>query len=247
VNGAEQNDRLPESIGGLIGFAFATWWQRAPLYLGVGVVVFALQALAQAFAPDNAPVAVASGVVGDALMTAIVALHIATRATGGDVSTRRLVSAGIVRWGDVTGATALATVAGVFVAPLMIPGSDQTWLFALLPAWLLMGALSYAGPVTAITHDRPIVAIATGFGRALLLGLRFANLGRTFVAGAWVVLVFYLQTLVLLALHARHVPHELFWANAPLDALTVGPLAAILTAFALDAARRLRERTAPPT
>ncbi|MBV8642316.1 MAG: hypothetical protein JO225_00180, partial [Candidatus Eremiobacteraeota bacterium] len=40
--------------------------------------------------------------------------------------------------------------------------------------------------------------------------------------------------------HARHAPHEAFWGNAPLDALTAGPLAAILTAFALDFARRLR-------
>jgi hypothetical protein len=38
----------------------------------------------------------------------------------------------------------------------------------------------------------------------------------------------------------RGATHVSFWANLPIDALSVGPIAAIQTAFALDFARRAR-------
>ncbi len=44
----------------------------------------------------------------------------------------------------------------------------------------------------------------------------------------------------------HHVPRPFFWSDVPIDALTIGPLAAIQTAFALDFVRRMGPPPALP-
>jgi len=53
-----------------------------------------------------------------------------------------------------------------------------------------------------------------------------------------------LETLLQNTLIQSHVPRAIFWGNAPIDALFIGPLSAVQTAFALDFARRAGQRSA---
>lgn len=248
MNEPDHEDRLPASIGGLLRFAGAAYLERAPLYLALALLAFAIDAIVQAFAPDRPAYIVAASIVGDALLIAAVALGVGTRAAGETAPTTKLFEAAVVRWGDVAGASGLANVCAIFVQPvaLFVGGVDAIAFIAAPMAWLLLGALSLAGPVTALSGDRPIRAIVTGFGRALFLSLRLVNLGRLLVPSTAAAIVVMLQLLADTALRSRGVPHVAFWANDPLDVLLCGPLTALQAAFGLDFARRLRTTTRRP-
>jgi hypothetical protein len=248
VNEGDDEDRLPVSVGGLLGFAAASYLERAPLYLALAALAFAIDALVQLLTPDRFAPHIAGMIVGDALVIATIALGIGTRAAATTASAAKLLEAAVVRWGDVAGASGLATLIAFTLvqrAALPIPADGPLGYLAAPPAWLLMGALAMAGPVTALGHDRPILAILTGLGRALALSLRFVNLGRLALVAVAVMAVIVMQTALGYALVAQHAAHVNFWADAPLDALTVGPLTALQATFALDFARRVGRLGAP--
>ena len=248
MNESDDQDRLPASVGGLLGFAAAGYLAHAPLYLALATLAFAIDGIAQFLAPDKDAIGIGASVVGDALLIGAVSLGVATRATGKPAQPARLFEAAVVRWGDVTGASGVAAILTIalFKYVLNRNGDDVLSLLSGVCAWILVGALSFAGPVTALSNDRPIVAIVTGFGRSLALSLRLANLPRLVLVTLVIMIVTNIQVALALALNRAHAPHAYFWSGAPLDALTVGPLAALQAAFALDFARRVRRLTAPP-
>lgn len=248
MNDPEDDDRLPASVGGLLGFAIASYLERAPLYLALAALAFAIDAIAQLLAPDKIPVGIAAGIVGDALVIAAVSLGVGTRAAGKTAEPARLFEAAVVRWGDVAGAYGIATLISAVVYPVALfrTGTDPWSLASALPAWVLLGALSFAGPVTALSSDRPILAILTGFGRAMALSLRLANLPRLLIVSATVMAVAGLQIAVEAALARAHAQHASAWTDDLIDALTAGPLTALQAAFALDFARRIRRLMTPP-
>ena len=61
---------------------------------------------------------------------------------------------------------------------------------------------------------------------------------RLCVLAAILILPSVLQTVLQNVLVQQHVARAFFWANAPIDALTIGPMNAMATTFALDFARR---------
>jgi hypothetical protein len=114
--------------------------------------------------------------------------------------------------------------------------------------WILWGILAMTGPFVALGANRGAFSVVVGFGRAFAVSLHRDNLVRLCVLAVVVVLPTALQSVLLNALTQQHVPRALYWANAPIDALTTGPVTAIATAFALDFARRagLLEEPKPP-
>jgi hypothetical protein len=258
VTPAEPADRLPPSIGGLIGFAGAAFAERAPLYvlLAMGAFIAAgITEYALPVAAETTPHGLFRGIVltlvqifADALVIAAVALGVAARVAGEPVATRTVAGAAIERWLPVIGVT---TIAQLFVlqtflfSGLVRPPEPRALVVATAPlTWLLWGMLSLTGPIVALTRDR--LAVLAGFARAFTLSLRRENLVRLAVLSLISVTPSVLQAVALPVLVQHHAIRPDFWANIPIDALTVGPLAAVQTVFALDFARRAGQRETPP-
>jgi hypothetical protein len=251
VNAADPEDRLPPSIGGLFGFAFAAYAERVPLYLLLALGAFVAAGIAEYGLPAwvaSTPhgqfkiwVLIFVQVFADALVIAAVALGVAARAAGEPAGAGVITGAAVERWLSVIIVTAIAqwyTFQTVFFSGFVQPPEPRALVFVTAPlTWMLWGTLGLIGPIVALTRDR--LGGLTGFARAFALSLRRENLLRLAVLSLITLVPFILQTLAQSALEQHHVPRSFFWSNMPIDALTVGPLAAIQTVFALDFARRV--------
>lgn len=241
-------DRLPATIGGLIDLAFAAYGERARFYLALAGVMFVLCAAVEFLWPPHAGAVARSMTVVfleifvQALVTAAVALGIGTRiATEHAVPERALLGGALGRWLPVVGAMLIMNffVAWTFKAGAIGPIDDPLETAVSAPVtWLLWGAMGLAGPCAALSTDRPALAMFTGFGRALMIGLRVVNLPRLCIVAFATVVPMLLDIVLNDTLGRAGVGHADFWANVPVDALVVGPLAALQTVFALDFARR---------
>jgi hypothetical protein len=248
-------ERLPRSIGGLVDYAFAALGARAPFYLLVAVIVFAIEAavefaipVAKADSPQGLIKLEAltyAAMVGDAFATAAVALGVATRLAGEEASSRRIAGAAVERWLPVLLATLIVQTVVSLTAPLSGLGripDPAALVFLTAPfVWLLWGVLSLAVPITALSGERPLFAVITGLTRAIGLSLRPYNLVRLCIVSFVTIVPSLAQTVAydLLSQQPHQIPRILFWANTPIDALTVVPVAAIQTVFAIDFARRV--------
>jgi hypothetical protein len=262
VSAAGESDRLPHSIRGLVGFALSAWFANAPLYLALALFVFAVWTIAE-YALPLAKLDTPSGelkvwvlqyasIFADALVIAAVALGVAARAAGSAAPARRLAAVAFERWLPVIAVTLLtftisfvtAEFSGLGTTPIPRPFIYVTAALT----WILWGILAVAGPLVALSTTRGAFSVFIGFGRAFAVSLQRDNFVRLCVLGVVVVLPMVLQTALFNALTQQHVPRGFYWANAPVDAVTIGPVSAIVTAFALDFARRagLLEEPKPP-
>ncbi len=249
------DERLPASIGGLIQLAFSAYLERAPLYLGLALTVFALCGLAELGWPHvgthpelkDELVEPLVELFVESLLVAAVALGIGTRVAGATAAPASLVDGAFARWLPVIGTLTIVTFLVDVTAPASgLFGFADTLAVVTAPfTWLLWGTLGLAGPIAALSPDRAGIAILTSFGRAILLGLRMTNLPRLSILAAATVLPLLLEAVIANALQQRHAPHALFWAGIPIDVLVAGPLAALQTVFALDFARRLGRPNEP--
>jgi hypothetical protein len=250
VNAAGEGERLPHSIGGLIDLGFAAWARRAPLYLASSLAVFALCGAIEALWPAHTAAdhaiklfaLVYAEVFGLAFTVAAVALGVATRVAGEHVSARTLLTGALERWPAVIGAMVVVqlvvelTVDYSALGPLPDPPA-----LALITApliWLLWAVINLAGPIAALSGERPLIAMLTSFPRAIALSLRRGNGARVAVLGFVTIVPTLIAAILNDVLFKHGIAHATFWANVPIDALTVGPLGAIQTAFALDFVRR---------
>ncbi len=246
---AAGDERLPPSIGGLIELAFSAYAERARLYLGLALIVFALCGLVELSWPyvgthpelKDELVEPLVELFVESLLVAAVALGIGTRVAGGTAAAQSLVDGAFARWLPVIGTLTIVTLIVDSTAPASgLLGFEGALAVVAAPfCWLLWGALGLAGPIAALSPDRSAIAILTSFGRALALGLRLTNVPRLCIVALATVVPLLLEAVLANALQQRHVPHALFWAGIPIDALVAGPLAALQTVFALDFARRL--------
>jgi hypothetical protein len=81
-----------------------------------------------------------------------------------------------------------------------------------------------------------------GLVRAVTLSFHRSNLARLVIVAFASIVPLMLETI--LSDPRFHVTRQ-FWITIPIDALTVGPLAALQTVFALDFARRAGVLSAP--
>jgi hypothetical protein len=252
VNAAEEGVRLPPSIGGLLGFALRAWVAHAPLYLALQLGVFAAYSIAEAVVPAATPsspqgqfklyVLIYTGLFADALVVAAAAIGVAARGVAAHTSARVLMGAAIDRWLPVI-AVSLVAQSVVYLTSAssgLGPPSDPRILqYITAPfVWLLWGILGLTGPFVALSAERRAFSIVAAFVHAFTTSLHRANLLRLCVLALITMLPNILQVVAYDALVAHHVARPIFWANYPIDALAVGPISAIQTAFALDFARR---------
>jgi len=256
VNGAGEGERLPATIGGLIGFALRGWAANAPLYLALQLSVFAAFALAEVVVPAavvSSPqgqfkqwVLLFTGLFADAFVIAVVAMGVAARSAGAVASARALIGVAIDRWLPVIAVNLLAqsiiivTYTSSGLGPPAEPRVLQ-WITAPF-VWILWGILGLAVPFVALAPNRRPFSVIAGFVHAFTTSLHRENFLRLAVLAAFTLLPFLVQILVLRALVGAHAPRPIFWSESVIDVLTVGPLAAVQTAFALDFARRAEDR-----
>ncbi|MDB5093715.1 MAG: hypothetical protein JWO85_1816 [Candidatus Eremiobacteraeota bacterium] len=248
--------RLPTTIGGLVDLAFAAYFERAPLYLGLALAAFALQAVVEFALPawkiDTREGAIKYwtlqylNILLDSVVITAVALGVATRVAGKTAASRAIVAALAARWPAAFLAGLVAWVVVDFLGPISGFGQplDPPVLIVITApvCWIFFGAISLAQPIAALSPERPALAALHGVGRALTLSFHRPNLPRLVI----VAFASILPSLVagILGDPRFHVP-RLFWVAIPVDALTVGPLAALQTVFALDFARRAGVLSAP--
>jgi hypothetical protein len=257
VNAAGEGERLPQSIGGLVDFAFAGWAERAPLYLALGLGVFAACSAIEAWWPAKTEHAAAVKLLvlvyvellGLAFIVGAAAIGVATRAAGERVSWRMLLSGALYRWTAVFGAMIIVQLVVQTTLPFSalgpLPDPPALAIITAPVIWLLWGVVNLAGPIAALSGDRALIAMITSFPRAIMLSLRRENAARICVLGFATIVPTVAASVLFDVLVKRGLPHAEFWSNVPIDALTAGPLVAIQTTFALDFARRAGE-AAPP-
>lgn len=255
-----QGTELPSSIGGLIGFGLRSWAANAALYLALAAGVFAAYALAESVLPAvpmGTPqgqfkefVLQYTGLFTDAFVTAAAALGVAARASGTVATPRMLTGAAVERWLPVIAVSFIAQAVMVFTAEFSglqpVPGPHALLYLTAPLTWMLWGIVSLAGPFVALDPNRGGIAVVSGLGRAFTLSLRRPNLLRLAVISALSVVPIFAQVALQNALFLQHTPRAFFWADAPIDALTVAPLAALQAAFALDFLRRAGQLEQPP-
>ena len=260
MNGADDGERLPASIGGPLGFALRAFAANAPLYLALQAGVFAAYSLVEWIVPAAALatpqgqfkqyVLLYTGLFADALVIAAVAVGVAAYAAGARASGRALAGIAIDRWLAVIAVNFLAqsiVALTVSLSGLGPPAEPRALQYATAPfVWILWGILGLTAPFVALSADRRAFSVLTGFAQAFTASLRRANVLRLCVLAAVTVLPNVLQPIVENALIAHHVGRPIFWGEVPIDVLTVGPLAALQTAFALDFARRAGITEQPP-
>jgi hypothetical protein len=262
VRAAGGSERLPHSVSGLLGFALNAWLANAPLFIALALGVFAAYSLVEYIIPAAAPdthqgelklVALSyAGLFADALVIAAVAVGVAACAAGAPAPPRTLVGVAIERWLPVIAVSLLADAITQITSPfggLHATAVPRAALYVTaLPTWILWGILSLSGPFVALGTNRGVLSVIVGFGRAFAVSLQRENLVPLCVLAVVNVLPAVLGIVLKPYLEQHGVAHSIFWANAPVDAITIGPVSAIATAFALDFARRagLLEEPKPP-
>jgi hypothetical protein len=243
------DERLPPSIGGLVDLSFAAYLAGAPLYLGLALAVFVVCAIVEFAWPGESDLKIVvqsyAEMFSSAFVVAAIALGTATRVAGEPFAPRRLLGASVQRWIPVMGVSIIVDFLAEMTAPLSGLGElpdPVAILFLTAPViWLFWGALSLAGPLAALSGERPLPAIISGIGRAIALSSRPENFARLCVVGFTTIVPLLLRQVLLDALTRHGGAHTMFWAVFPLDALFLGPTTAVQTIFALDFARRFRK------
>jgi hypothetical protein len=256
VNEAPEVERLPASIGGLVDFAFASYAGRAVLYVGLAVAVFAVGCAVEIAIPAaklgtpqaNVKLAVFeyASLFADSFVIAAVALGVAARLAGDQVSSRHVAAAALARWLPVLATYVIVQTVIDLTVPLsgLGPLPDPAALSVLTAplVWLIWGMLSLAMPIAALADERPAFAVFAGLTRAVSFSLRSSNLPRLVVVAFISIVPYLLQVIAQDVLLQHHVDRPLFWANVPIDALTIAPVAALQTVFAIDFARRAADQ-----
>lgn len=258
MSAADESTHLPPSIGGLIVFGLSGWAAHAAFYSVLAAGVFLTYALAEYLIPAAAMttpqgefklyVLQYTGLFADSFVVAAVALGVAARGIGSSLSARTLAAGATERWLPVIAVTFLAQSIVVLTyafSGLVPPPEPRALVYLTAPiTWILWGVLGLTGPFVALAQSRGALTVLVGFGHAFSAALRRANLVRLCVLAAITVVPSVAQTVLLNTLMHDHLPRPFFWANVPIDVVTIGPLTAIQTAFALDFVRRLEPK--PP-
>ncbi len=233
---------LPASVAGLFGTAFSLYARRFGLY-----AILALCALLVEYAVDVAVLADRGLIAGldiiiGAFIAAGVSIGVAFDVARKEADWSTVVAAASLRWGVVAIVALVGyAVLWVFGPFLALPPDETGYGLLLLPFVVLYGAIWIAQAVAAIepAHTRLTLPLRA-LGKGLTVSGRFANLGRLLIFSVVVVIPALAETVLLEQFLARGVANAWFWANVPLDVITIGPLQAIATVFYIDFLRRAK-------
>jgi hypothetical protein len=261
VNQAGDEPVLRPSLGGVVDFALASYARRAPFYLALALLVLLVGTLVEVAIPA-APrdsdagqlkllIITYASVFVDAYVVAAISIGIGTALAKETISWRRIARAAAERWLPVLTIGILELLVVQVTVPFsgLGPRPDDypaLLIFTAPLVWLLWGVLALAAPIAALSGDSPMSAFFTGITRAVMFSLRRSNFARLCVVAFASVVPTLLQDVAYDLMVLHHVPRPIFWANVPIDALTIGPVTAIQAAFALDFARRAGLLEKPP-
>ncbi|MDB5028517.1 MAG: hypothetical protein JWO66_2206 [Candidatus Eremiobacteraeota bacterium] len=256
MNAAGEERRLPDSVAGLVAFAASAWAANATLYVALALGVFAACAVVEYVIP-GAELTTPLGqfklfvlqfteLFGLALAIAAGALGVAARAAGLSPQSAALAGGAVERWLPVIAVTFLAQTIVQLTGPASGLGAipePRAMVFLTAPlVWILWGVLAMSGPLVALSRHPSGGSVLGGFIRAFAVSLRRTNALRLCGLALVVVLPTVVEELLRPVLVQQHVGRPIFWAYIPIDVLTVGPVTALLTAFALDFVRRAEDQ-----
>jgi hypothetical protein len=248
VNSTVSEDRLPSTVDGLIAFAGGVMRSHWLLFFALSLFVFAaeivpwllVRATSDMEMDARSTIINFAGIFAQALPIGAVAIAANARATSSEAGWRITLGLALDRWLAVIGATMIVQfLALLFAAPLLADPSMGLFALVLAPiVCLLWGIISFAGPLAAMSSDRPGIAFLSAGFRAIRFGLAPPNLGRTAYIGVLSISPILLAFIITTAKHASGTGQLYALLGAGLDALTTVPIAALASAVVLDFIRR---------
>jgi hypothetical protein len=243
---------LPESAGGLILLAFQAYGKRIGAYTALAVVCLAVEGLVELAWPGNLGAMFGTSLCADALIAAFVTIGVITDLGTQAQATRTIFAHAVQRWWVLAAIGFVQLLLELLFSAIeggTSPGAALDVLSTILTGviiTLISCALNMGTVVGAIdATTRSLLIVPASIGRGLAVSLAWPNLSRLMMLAA----LFVLPMIVAGALDTEfahlHVAHAMFWADAPIDAFTTGPLQALFSVFYLDFVRRLMKRRAP--
>ncbi len=236
------DNRLPKTVAGLFGVAGSLYVRRAPLYLVIAAISFAVQYVVDVLLPFDRGVADGLALIIDAFFFAAVSIGVAFDLAGKPADWSTVLLTASERWGVVAIVELVYQFVFLVLAPNVFGSPDDTGFgFFILPIVVFWGAVSLAQVVAAIEPVKsqmtlPLLAL----GKGIAVGLRWANLGRLVLLSLIIVLPTFIETYLGVFFLQHNVANADFWSNVPLDALVIGPIQALSTVFYVDFLRRAR-------
>jgi hypothetical protein len=237
-----ENNRLPKTLAGLFGIAGSLYVRRAPLYLALALVAFAVQFVVDVLLPFDLGLALGLSIVLEAFVFAAVSIGVAFDLAGKAADWSTVLVAASERWGAVACVGLVYQFVFLYLEPNVIGPPDQTFYGLLIPPIIVFwGAISLAQVVAAI---EPVTSRLTlpllALGKGMAVGLRWANLGRLLLLSMIIVLPAVIENALTVVLGQHHVRSADFWGAVPFDSVVIGPVQALSTVFYIDFLRRAR-------
>ncbi len=236
------DNRLPKSVAGLFGMAGTLYARRMPLYLALAAIALAVQYVVGVLLPHTDGLVTGLGIIVDAFFVAAVSIGVAFDVAGKDADWSTVLLAANERWGVVSIVCLAYWLVFVLLAPNVFGQPDDTgYGFLILPIVVFWGAISLGQVVAAIEPVKTQLSLPfLAIGKGMAVAFRWANVGRLVLLSLIIVLPTVACGVLAEVLVAHQVHDAAFWANVPLDALTVGPIQALSTVFYIDFLRRAR-------
>jgi hypothetical protein len=236
------DSRLPKTVTGIFVMAGALYARRFALYLSLAAVVLLVQYVVGVLLPHSDGLVVGLSIVVDAFLFAAVSIGVAFDLAEKEVDWSTILLAANERWGVVSIVYLAYWVVFELLAPSVFgPPDDVASLFLILPIVVFWGAIQLGQVVASIEPVKTQLSLPfLAIGKGLAVSLRWINVGRLVLLSLIIVLPTVGIDLLATVLTEHHVHDAAFWGNVPLDALTVGPVAALSTVFYVDFLRRAR-------
>jgi len=244
----EERKTLPESVGGLFDTAFAMYGRRFGLYTVVALLGFGAQAVcAELFATlgvhGDDPIFVLQSIVAifvDAFIVGVVAIGVIADLSVTEANAQNILASALERWPSLIAVSALIAIIMVVPQQAVAESGVGSFFLYVLPVAALSGAIVFATVACAADASILGLRIIGSFAQSIRIALFPTNFGRAVIIGIATLVPLLVQAVLLDQFSLRHVRGTLFWANVPVDVLSVGPLEAVFAVFYIDFVRRLK-------
>jgi hypothetical protein len=242
----EEQQDLPESVGGLFDTAFALYGKRVALYAALAFAGFSIQgasaAIVYAFHIAELEAALVETVVNtivDAFILGAVAIGVVADATGTAATQNQIITTTVSRWPTLIAVYALINIV-MFESNPVAPNIGLGLFFLyILPICALWATVVLATVICSVdTTQPPVMRMIVSFGHSFRLALGPGNIGRTVILGLMILVPVLFQVVLGSQLISHHVAGADFWTVVPVDALLIGPFQAVFAVFYLDFVRR---------